>query len=376
MRKSRMMTISVFALSMAAWYSASANSTGTSTWKDSPSGAEWGNAANWTGGLPELTEQARFTYDQTTTYDVIVNTHEVFRETLLQRGHTFNGTGSLTMEYAPDSNERILENNYGAAQPTTTYNVDVTMRSTTTGNYGGIYNVGALTFNGALVLTNTAGAGATSRVRMDASGTTTINGDFYHGAGIRLTAGTVVIGGSGTSSAESTTVMTLLGGELQLNRVSALDVDDMVLEGTTVSLGADNALLAGTDIRFLGGLLLAQGHDQDFGYLDVGDGTKDTFFDMGSSDSIWTFEDSSAQVWDGGIVAITNAGNATIRFAIDGGTGLTESQIGQISLNGSTLTTGDTWIDEGYLYVIPEPATLGLFLISAVGLIAVRRRFV
>jgi hypothetical protein len=367
------MAVSVFVLSLGIGLSARANSTGTTTWKDNPVGAVWGDAANWAGGLPLSTEQARFTYDQTTTYDVIVNTHEVFRETLLQRGHTFNGTGSLTMEYAPDNNERILENNH-ASNPNTTYNVDVTMRSTSTDYYGSIYNTSALTFNGALVLTNTVSLGATSRVKMDASGTTTINGDFYHGAGIRLTAGTVVIGGSGTSSAESSTVMTLLGGALQLNRAGALDVDDIVLEGTEVTLGADNALLAGTDVRFLGGELLAEGHDQDFGWLLLGDGTKDTLVDMGSSDSIWTFEDSSSQAWGAGILAIANAENATIRFA---DTGLTDTQIGQITLNGSLLTTADTTLDGGYLYItpIPEPATVGLFLISALGLIAARRRF-
>jgi hypothetical protein len=184
---------------------------------------------------------------------------------------------------------------------------------------------------------------------MDGTGTTTINGDFYHGAGIRLTAGTVVIGGSGTSSAESTTVMTLLGGELQLNRAGALDMDEITPEGTEITLGADNALLSGTDLRFIGGLLLAQGYDQEFGSLDVGNGAKETVFDMGSSDSIWTFEDSSAQTWDGGIVAITNAENATIRFA---GTGLTESQVGQITLNGITLTTNDTTVSGGYLYIV------------------------
>lgn len=374
MRELRLMTAGVLALSMMIGLPARANSTGTSTWKDSPDGAVWSDAANWTGGLPLSTEQARFTYTQTTTSDVIVNSDQTFRETLVQKSHTFNGSGSLTMEYAPDANERIIENNYGAAQPTTTYNVDVTMRSTAaSGNLGAIYNVGTLTFNGGLTLTNTASLGAASRVKMDASGTTTINGDFYHGAGIRLTGGTVVIGGNGTSSAESTTVMTLLGGELQLNRAGALDMAKIVLEGTEVSLGADNALLSGTDVYFDAGTLLAQGYDQDFGWLTVA--ADDTFIDMGSSDSVWTFEDSSSQTWGAGILAIDNAENAVIRFA---GTGLTGTQIGQITLNGTTLTTEDTTLDGGYLYVtpIPEPATIGLFLLSAVGLMAARRRFI
>jgi hypothetical protein len=104
---------------------------------------------------------------------------------------------------------------------------------------------------------------------------------------------------------------------------------------------------------------------------------------MGNTDSMWTFEDSSTQVWDptgDGELIISNVdvNNTVIRFAMNGGTGLTEEQIGQITVNGTALAAEDTTIDGGYLYItqaIPEPATIALFGFSAFG-IMVYRRFV
>jgi hypothetical protein len=103
----------------------------------------------------------------------------------------------------------------------------------------------------------------------------------------------------------------------------------------------------------------------------------DAQFDMNHSDCIWTFADSSGVTWTHNLnIANADTNSTVIRFAIDEGTGLKEAQIGQISLNGTALTPGDTTVKDGYLYItqaIPEPATVGLYMISSVVLLLCHR---
>jgi hypothetical protein len=142
-----------------------------------------------------------------------------------------------------------------------------------------------------------------------------------------------------------------------LNRTGAYATDEkyMYVEQARVYLGADNAIEAGTNVRFktAGYGLVAQGFNQDFGWMDA---DADVVLDMGGSDSVWTFQDSSfaATVWGASGIKIINLGDSIIRFAIDsanGGTGLSDSQIRKINLNGKTLSRDEVKEDGGFLYI-------------------------
>ncbi len=332
-----------------------------------PSGSVWSVAGNWTSGLPDTADRANFTNLQDTDWGVDVDTSAVLKKILIAQNYVFNGTGSIELQPASTAHwDRVIEVNQTAV--VTTFNSDVTIKGTTD-FVPRISNKGALTFNGALTTLNTANP---SRVLdFEGTGTTTINGDLVNSSGIRFGSSTLtsIIGGSGVTSGSGG--VTLLSGRLELNRAQALVNSTIKMEGITLVLGADDAVASGADINFITGLIQTEGYDQDFGTLDLS--VADVTLDMNDTDSVLTFEDSSAISWGTAGLVVNNADGATLRFA---GTGLTATQIGQVTVDGVALTAGDTWTDGGYLYLIPEPATMGLVGIAAVMLIGVRRLFI
>lgn len=346
---------------------------GDSYWSANRSaGSAWSVAGNWTAGLPDTADRANFTNTQDTDYGVNVDTAAVLKKMLIARDYVYNGTGSIELRPASAAHwDKALEVNQTAA--VTAFNASVKIQGTT--DYVmDIYNRGSLTFNNALTLANS--ANPNRQLNMSGDGTTTINGDLVNGAGLRFGSSslTTIIGGSGTTSGRTDAgAAILLSGQLELRRASALINTSLKIEGLSLVLGADNAIASGADVNFIAGLMLAEGYDQDFGTLDLS--VADVTLDMDDADSIFTFEDSSAISWGTAGLIVNNSDNAVIRFA---DAGLTETQIGQITLNGSQLTTGDTTVDGGYLYItpniIPEPSTLGLFAISSVFVMILRRR--
>lgn len=350
---------------------------------DVPAGAKWSDGGNWQfGAAPTAADSAIFTATQANTYDVDVDVAGVTRLLQVGQQHTFNGTGSIAIGITPAAN--FQNSMYNTTAGTVTYNVGVTQ--TTTGAYWAqMYNNhgGTTVFNDSFALSS----GSLLNVK---GGTHTFNGDLTVGGTLRLDAATtVIIGGTGTSSISANYISTAgAGSKLYLNRAGAYTLADpssgyMRVEQTQIHFGFDQAVGAGTDVRMYGldvdSALVSDGDfDQNFGWLDCEGASR---FDMGNDAAIWTFEDSSAQVWDptgDGELILSNVDvdNTVIRFAIDGGTGLTGAQIGQITLNGSVLTTEDTTVDGGYLYVtqaIPEPTTVALFGFSAIGMLLYRR---
>lgn len=217
-------------------------------------------------------------------------------------------------------------------------------------------------------------------------GTHTFNGDLNVAGNLRLD-GTVIIGGSGTTAISFNYLSTAgTGSKLYLNRTGAYTVTTptgyLRIEKTDVHLGADFAVGAGTDVQMYGGLagdLISDGdYDQNFGTLANGQTTV-ADLNLGNSASTWTFADSSSKTWAAGFnISNVDAADTVIRFDLGSGSGLTAAQIGQITLNGSVLTTGDTTVDGGYLYItqaIPEPATLGLVGLVSMGIVVWRRVF-
>lgn len=318
-----------------------------------PAEAVWSDGSNWSTGIPDTEDRANFVNTQATTYDVDVDTNAVFKKILVSQDYVYNGTGSIELQPASTAHwDKAIEVNKTGYFPE--FNVDVMIHQAADFVPRiSVYPSSTITFNGALTLTNSANSTRqTDFYAAAATGRIVMNGDIYNHCGMRFGSGnlTTTIGGSGTTYGRTDSGATiLLAGRLELNRPQALINSVLKLEGGTVVLGADGAVASGADLEFRGGTVVAQGYDQTFGQLDVF--SANVGINMDGSDSIWTFADSSSVAWDGGTLSISNAGNAIVRFEIGGGTGLTESQIGQINLNGSTLSLGDTTVSNGYLYV-------------------------
>ena len=332
------------------------------TWSaDVSAGAVWSAAGNWSAGIPDSGDVAYFTNTQSSTYNVDVDSAAQAHKLHVTQGYLFDGAGSLTLIRNDASSLNQTLGNYSPST-TLTINNDVIINQLGAG-VAEVYNQyagGNLILNGGFTHTGN------TYINLSGLGTIELNGDITLADRFRFGKDglNVVIGGSGTTT--SSTAWTFArAANLYLNRTGAYTTaaEYLYMERTMVFLGADNALAAGTDVRMKAnygtGGITAQGFDQAFGWLDV---DADAFFDLGGTDSVWTFEDSSLAIsdWAPGIVLyITNAPNATIRFAIDGGsggTGLTETQIGKISLDGVLLTSNDTTVADGYLYITPLPA--------------------
>lgn len=349
-----------------------------STWnQDVAVGATWSDAGNWSAGVPGTGDTAIFSQTQANTLDVDVDVAGTTRLQQVSQLHTFNGSGSISVSANPTANFQHIMHN--TTTGTVTYNVPVSMDTQGSAFWGQSthLNGGTTVFNNSYTLTS----GSLLNLK---SGTHTFNGDLNVAGNLRLD-GTVIIGGSGTTAISYNFLSTSgTGSKLYLNRTGAYTVTSptgyLRIEKTDVHLGADFAVGAGTDVQMFGGLagdLISDGdYDQNFGTLANGQTTV-ADLNLANSASTWTFADSSSKTWAAGFnISNVDAADTVIRFDLGGGGGLTAAQIGQISLNGTALTTGDTTVDGGYLYItqaIPEPATLGLIGFASLGALMYRR---
>jgi hypothetical protein len=328
----------------------------TVSWNaDVPVGATWNDKANWDTRIPMDADTASFTADQANTYTVNVSERARAEGLSFKQSYTFEGSGSFDLRGNNEKGNNFVHNQTGV---TTTFNIPVSVCQSgpTAGSFASFVSVagGKTILNKALKSTGT--AGAVNLVR-----DVELNGDIDVATRLRMNTGAgnnqvVTVGGQGSTRSALYWILT---GDLKLylNRTGAYATDDklMYVEQARVYLGADNAVEAGTNVRFktAGYGLIAKGFNQDFGWLDA---DADVVLDMGGSDSVWTFQDSSfaATVWGASSVKIINLGDSIIRFAIDsanGGTGLSDSQIRKINLNGKTLSRDDVREDGGFLYI-------------------------
>jgi hypothetical protein len=335
---------------------AAACAAGASTWnQDVAAGAKWSEASSWNTGVPPtVSDLALFNLTQANTYEVDVDTAAITRLLQVQQPHTFNGSGSIDITSSPASHfQNCMYNTLSGG--TVTYNVDVTV-NTLTAYYAQMNNNngGTTIFNEPFTLSS----GALLNVK---GGTHIFNGDLTLAGSMRLD-GAVIVGESGTTLISSDYISTAgAGSELYLNRTGAYTLSDVSsgylrVEKTRIFFGADEAAGPGTDVRLYGldaasALVSGGDYEQNFGWLDV-EGPAD--IDMANTAGVWTFEDSSSQIWDptgDGSLTVMNAENATIRFEMNGGLGLTDEQIGQITLNGTALTETDVFVEDGCLYL-------------------------
>jgi hypothetical protein len=150
------------------------------------------------------------------------------------------------------------------------------------------------------------------------------------------------------------------GTVIQVNQNSQLTFNGANVIGDTTRLVVGSAT-TDVDVEF--------NADETLGYISiVGSGLT---LNLGEDVSTLIFGDSSSQTWNNGLV-ITNFRGGVIGFGTDG---LTGDQLDSISVFDSLGTDVSDLLEmdsSGFL-VIPEPATVGLFVLAA-GVIGLYRR--
>jgi len=143
------------------------------------------------------------------------------------------------------------------------------------------------------------------------------------------------------------------------------------INGGTLALGASNRIADTSNLIMAGGTFATGGFSETLGTLTLSAGST---IDLGAGTSALVFADSSGATWGSSIsLSFVNftAGVDTIRIGTTSG-GLTLSQLGEITINGSAATIDAS----GFLAIaIPEPSTFGMLIgISALaGTLVIRR---
>ena len=352
--------------------------------QDVPLGAAWSDAANWNGGIPSVSNSAIIISTQANTYDIDVDS-AVPATRLIQVGqeYTFTGAGQLSIERTLGTQwDNLMYNT--TAGGTVTYNVPLTI---TTHNVSTYYGQMRHTSGGTTVFNNTFTLTLGSKLNAD-GGTFVFNGDLNLEGTMRLGAAKVVIGGTGTTTMGTDYILTsTANSELHLNRTGAYTPKPgtgyLRVEKSKVYFNAPMATAAGINVRMFeldpsSALVSGGNHDQDFGLLYCSSTSNDAIIDMQNTACMWTFADCSGIGWGapgiGLSVVNVHPSNTVIRFKIDGGTGLTATQIERTKVNGVQLTDADTTIKNGYLYITPatevpvpdiiQPGIVGSELVS------------
>lgn len=296
---------------------------------------------------------------------------------------TKTGAGTLRLTNAANTFSSYVQINEGKLEVTklTNSGVSSSLGTGTEIRFGG--SGGTLSYIGAGDWTNRSilfgGAGAI----FDASGTGAIK--FTNTAaqanGSTGTARTVTLTGANTDDNTMSTsfanagsgVVSLLkqGSGRWLLAGNNTYTGDTTIDAGTLELGAADRIANSSNLVLNGGTFATGGFSETLGTLDVnGNAT----IDLGSGVSALAFADSSGVTWNPSVsLTIINftEGVDSIRFG-NSLAGLTEGQLGQISINGF----GAILNSEGYLVAaIPEPSSYAL-LAGAGGLLVAgfRRR--
>jgi fibronectin-binding autotransporter adhesin len=161
-------------------------------------------------------------------------------------------------------------------------------------------------------------------------------------------------------------------GTLVLGGEQAYTGDTLITQGI-LRLGASERINNASRLVLAGGTLDVNGHSEILGALLLsGNSVVDLDNSSLLSGSI-AFADSSLLGWSGFSLSISgsNFGSTSVRFGTDA-LGLTPTQLSSITVNGQPGWMLDS---QGYLTVIPEPASIALLggLAALIG-VGLRRR--
>jgi autotransporter-associated beta strand protein len=295
-------------------------SAATATWTGGHTAGNWGNAANWGGTVPTFNNQLDIIFHSVGAGQL----ENYVQETRTIRSLTFNENVdsdviirlTSTTAGAVARGLRFESNNPSTISPSITVdsgaaaNIDIGGAGTA-GTMGNINlsSTLAVTHNGSGLLTFSRAIGDTGGITKDGTGTMVFSGVNTYNGDTTINAGTL-------SLLDNAGMRFVIGASGVNNKLT----------------GAGNATLGG-----------------DFYFDLAGAGTT-----VGDS---WTIADLS------GTLAYENT--FTVNGFTDAGSGLWTT-----SANGADYQFSES---TGILTVIPEPATIGLYIVASVGLLLLRR---
>lgn len=193
----------------------------------------------------------------------------------------------------------------------------------------------------------------------------TLSGAINGTGGLILSANNAgnVITLSGANTYSGTTTVTGIGGA---NGGSG---------ALTLKLGVANAIASSSKLIMSGGTVNPSGNNQIMSSTTLLL-TDNSTFDFGAGASEMDFANSASELWTSGKVlnlANWTFGEDALRFGTDL-TGLTSTQLAEIEFNGDASTLGSAMLDANGYLVVPEPSTVALGLLGALGAWMARRR--
>ncbi|MFA6960887.1 MAG: hypothetical protein WC205_09070 [Opitutaceae bacterium] len=317
-------------------YTYTANATGS-----------WSTATNWNSGngpapASDLDAILSFTTSQNTVATNDLGTVQ------LNRLSAANSNKSLTIAGSSVNNLNFVKNSS---------DVSPTLQLTKNSSSGLTISI-PITVTDALTITN---SGTNAGVTTISGAITNSGGMTFDGSGASpITLSGVVSGAGGIAHGGSYTVT--------LSKANTY-TGVTTVSGGTLALGIAHAVSSSSNVVLSGGLLQSD-FGQTLGMLDL---SASSTLDL-SSGGTFVFADSSALAgsWTGTLSIIgTFTDGASVNFGIGG---LTNGQLGQITINGSAAALDGS----GYLVVasIPEPSVYSILagMLTMVGVICRRRR--
>ncbi|MEA2069224.1 MAG: hypothetical protein U9P12_08490, partial [Verrucomicrobiota bacterium] len=220
----------------------------SNTWNQNvAAGAKWSDAANWDTGVPTSSDTAIFNQSQANTLDVDVDVAGQTRLQQVSLTHAFGGTGSISVSASPVAHFQHIMHN--TTTGSVVYDVPVTLDT-----QGSIYWGQSTHLNNGTTVFNSSYTLASGSLLNLKGGTHAFNSDLNLAGSMRLD-GTVIIGGSGTTTISTDYISTAgAGSVLHLNRTGAFTLANTTsgylrLEKTKVVFNAAQALGENTNIK-------------------------------------------------------------------------------------------------------------------------------
>lgn len=347
----------------------------TINWDNGGAGNAWSTPENWAGdNVPDTNgEAAAFVGAANVAIDVDQDfTINNYTDSFGGEGftHTLYGAGTLTIDRSSSNTQLGVNNATGNAGGTLRLNGRIAINN----SGGGTTTIQNSNSTGNILLFDT-GSNLTINTLLQTvqgvGGSIQMNGTFASsGANLQINSTNVSFGAGHNSTAFGRDIVMLANSKLAVDGGTVLNTGrKFQVNGTNTELelnGADAINDANIVVSGSNGFLLDVNADQtDMGLL-VSVGTMT--IDLDPSVTLLAFNDSSAQVWLDGTIAITGFQEGVIRFGTDAN-GLNAAQLSAIDGGAYTLDSS------GFLTAVPEPSTFALLAGGvALGLILVRRR--
>jgi len=339
-----------------------------STQWDGSTNQNWNTGSNWSDGVPDATTDAEIGSAGNGT--ISLGSGNRFARTLTLLGTAdedwdLNGTGTLNIEGFAVTNESSFTLNINAPLQLA---ANAALASDQIFADGGDINI-TNEFN--------LGSGVNPTINTNSGRTVTLDGEVSGSSSITKTgAGDLVLSGNDDNTFSGG--LTVNAGTVTLDKSAGTDAiaSDIILNGGTLVLGADNQIADSSGLTLAGGTLQMNGFSDTLGTLTL---SGDSVIDFAGGDSVLTFSDfnyvsGSLEIWNWDGEFADGGGNDQILFDSPFSSNL--NQIRFYRDDGSDLIEWPTGFTGNELLPIPETSTFlqGMIILVAAAALHLHRK--